>query len=65
MQGLGWNSLVVPWLGLSAISAMGPGPIPGQRTKIREAIWCGQKLKINTRKYVSLNSAQTEPCGSK
>ena len=28
------NSLVVQWLGLSAFTAVGPGSIPGQGTRI-------------------------------
>ena len=28
------NSLVVQWLGLSALTAVGPGSIPGQGTRI-------------------------------
>ena len=39
------NSLVVQWLGLRAFTAMGPGSIPGQGTKILQAAWRGQKLK--------------------
>ena len=33
------NSLVVQWLGLHAFTAKGPGSIPGQGTKIRQAAW--------------------------
>ena len=37
------NSLAVQWLGLWALTARGPGLIPGQGTKIPHATWCGQK----------------------
>ena len=32
------NSLMVPWLGLGAFTAVGPGSIPGQGTKIPQAM---------------------------
>ena len=32
------SSLVVQWLGLCAFTALGPGSIPGQGTKIPQAI---------------------------
>ena len=37
------SSLVVQWLGLHALTAKGPGSIPGQGTKIPRAVRCGQK----------------------
>ena len=37
------NSLVVQWLGLHAFTAEGEGSIPGQGTKILQAMQCGQK----------------------
>ena len=37
------NSLVVQWLGLCALTAEGLGSIPGQETKIPQAIQCSQK----------------------
>ena len=40
------NSLVVQWLELHASTAGGKGLIPGQGTKIPQAVWCDQK-KIN------------------
>ena len=40
--GDGGNSLVVQWLGLCAFSAEGQGSIPGQGTKIPQAIWHSQ-----------------------
>ena len=39
------NSLVVQWLGLRAFTAEGSGSIPGQGTKIPQAVWQGQKKK--------------------
>ena len=39
------NSLEVQWLGLHAFTAKGPGSIPSQRSKIPQAILCGQKIK--------------------
>ena len=39
------NSLVVQWLGLHAFIAEGPGSIPGQGTKIPQAVSRGQKKK--------------------
>ena len=34
---------MVQWLGLGALTARGPGSIPGQGTKILQAMWHGQK----------------------
>ena len=39
------NSLAVQWLGLGAFSAVAPGSIPGQGTKILQAAQRGQKEK--------------------
>ena len=39
------NSPVVQWLGLSALTAGGPGSIPGPGTKIPQAMRCGKKKK--------------------
>ena len=36
------NSLVVQWLGLCTFTAVGPGSIPGQGTKIPQAAPCSQ-----------------------
>ena len=41
------NSLVFQWLGLHAFTAEGPGSIPGQGTKIPQAVSRGQKKKKN------------------
>ena len=37
--------MVVQGLGLCGFTAWGPGTIPGQGTKILQAIWCGQRKK--------------------
>ena len=37
------NSLVVQWLGVRALTAEGPVSMPGQGTKIPQAVWHGQK----------------------
>ena len=37
------NSLAVQWLGFRALTAKGPGSIPGGGTKIPQATRCGQK----------------------
>ena len=37
------TSLVVQWLGLHIFTAKGPGSVPGQGTKIPQAMWHGQK----------------------
>ena len=36
---------MLQWLGVGAFTAMGPGSIPGRRTKILQAVWHGQKKK--------------------
>ena len=36
---------MVRWLGFHALTAEGPGSIPGQGTKIPQAAWCGKKKK--------------------
>ena len=42
---MGRNSLAVQWLGLCAFTAVGPGSIPSQGTKILQAMQHGQKKK--------------------
>ena len=37
------NSLAVQWLGLCALTAKGPGLVPGWGTRIPRAAQCGQK----------------------
>ena len=39
------NSLAVQWLGLSTLTAEGPGSIPGGGTKIPQVLWRDQKKK--------------------
>ena len=39
------NSLVVQWLGLGPLTAVGLGSISGQGTKISQAPWHGKKNK--------------------
>ena len=46
LKGILGNSLVVQCLGLCALTAEGLGPIPGQGTKILQAVQHGQKVKI-------------------
>ena len=50
------TSLAVQWLGLSTSTAQGAGSIPGQGTKIPQAVWCGQikKKKVRPLKLDSL-----------
>ena len=42
------NSWAIQWLGLYASTAEGKGLIPGQRTKIPQAVWHGQKTPKKT-----------------
>ena len=42
---------MVQWLGLHAFTAEGPGSIPGQGTKIPQAVSRGQKKKKKSRFY--------------
>ena len=37
------TSLAVQWLGLGTLTAVDPGLIPGQGTKILQAVHCSQK----------------------
>ena len=39
------NSLAAQWLKLCALTAKGPGSIPGRGAKIPQATRCGQKKK--------------------
>ena len=45
VQSCSGNSLAVQWLGLRAFIAMGPGSIPGEGTKITQAVRRSQKKK--------------------
>ena len=38
------NSLAVPWLGLHTSTVAGMGSIPGQGTKIPQAVTCSHKI---------------------
>ena len=40
------TSLAVQWLGLGILTAADPGLIPGQGTKISQAVNCSQKKKV-------------------
>ena len=42
---------MVQWLRLRAFTAEGAGSIPGQETKIPQAVWHGQKKKVY--KYIT------------
>ena len=42
-QGASGNFLAVQWLGMHAFTAEGTGSVPGQGTKILQAVQCGQK----------------------
>lgn len=42
-----WNSNVVQWLGICALTAEGPGSILGQRSRILQAVKCSQKQRGN------------------
>ena len=39
------NPLVVQWLGLSALTAEGPGLISGQQTEIPQVVWFSKKKR--------------------
>ena len=41
------NRLVVQWLGLGSFHCWGPGLMPGQETKMPQAMWHGQKERKN------------------
>ena len=55
------NSLVVQWLGHCALTAKGPGSIPGGGIKILHAEWSGQNNKI-LKKNKPLRSASQKSC---
>ena len=44
-DGSSGNSWAIQWLGLCASTSEGKGLIPGQRTKVPQAAWHGQKKK--------------------
>ena len=43
---------MVQWLGLHMLTAEGPGSVPGQGTKILQAMWHGQKTNSQKKKIV-------------
>ena len=45
------DSLVVQWLGLCTFTAEGTDSIPGQGTKILQAMQCGKKKKKKKKLY--------------
>ena len=49
-KGIRGNSLVIQWLGFCALIAEDLGSVPGQGTKIPQAMWCGQKRKGKKKK---------------
>ena len=53
------NSLAVQWLGLHALTAEGPGSIPGRGTKIPQAVWHGQKKQKNNNNKKKTQNKQT------
>ena len=56
------------WLGLSALTAMGPGSIPGQETTISHAAWCEEQQQkspeIIHRIFASATCFFTPHCSS-
>ena len=46
------NSLRVHWLGLHTLTAKDCGSVPGQGTKITQAVWYNQKEKKKKLQYV-------------
>ena len=57
---LGGNSLAVQWLGLCVFTAEAAGSIPGEGTKIPQAVWHGQKKKIIPRTFIIFNAIVNE-----
>ena len=49
------SSLAVQWLAPRAVTAEGPGLIPGQRTKMPQAVGCSQK-KFDEKKVWALEA---------
>ena len=54
------NSLVVQWLGLHALTAEGPGSIPGRGTKIPQAVQHGKKPPKKQNKNLDKSQKYTE-----
>ena len=53
---------MVQWLELSAFTAKGPGSIPGQGTKIPQALHGGQKKKKKKKKRRVAKQLQVMTC---
>ena len=47
------NSLAVPWFGLQAFNANGPGSVPAGGTKIPQVTQCSQKKKEGKWQWVA------------
>ena len=65
------TSLAVQWLGLGTLTAVDPGLIPGQGTKILQAVHCSQKKKrwhkkilCTVQKQHDWNNQQHTVCGA-
>ena len=54
MQQISGNSLAVQWLRLHAFTAKGMSSIPGQGTKILQAVQYGQKRNKEKMKQISV-----------
>ena len=51
---------MIQWLGFCALIAEDLGSVPGQGTKIPQAMWCGQKRKGKKKRHKRIVS--TENC---
>ena len=59
MNGALGNSLAVQWLELCTFTAKGLSSIPGQGTKILQAVWCSFKKKgVKVASYRSVNNSK-------
>ena len=58
------NSLAFQWLGLHALTAEGPGLIPGRAAKIPQAAQHGQKINQNFKKWSKMLGRPGEGIGS-
>lgn len=56
-KSLTWESPMGPWLGLSVFTVVGPHSIPGQGTRIPQAVQHGQKGEKNLKKSL-IHSSQ-------
>ena len=55
-------SQAVQWLGLRAFNAMAPNSIPGQGTKILQALQCSQKKKSPNNSNTGHQQIHSENC---